>query len=162
MFNNSNPSLSSASQLLCVWLYVAMLSSLLLNYGAMAILWVPLVVVREINCGRAVNYSSGGLKGPEPTLAPVHHTFIRAQSVPMGPLSIRSERPQPGNINDMDHRKRLFSVQAERENGQKERGREARASREILNIARPLCVKQNWMEECITMDHTFSKKNLDG
>lgn len=66
--------------------------------------------MREINCGRAVNYSSGGLKGPEPTLASVRYTFIRVQSVPMGSLSVRAERPQPSNINDTDHKKRLFSV----------------------------------------------------
>lgn len=73
----------------CVWLCVAMLS-----LGALASLWVPLVVVREINCGRAVNYSSWVLKGLEHMLTPVSHASIRAQSVPMGPLSVRLERPQ--------------------------------------------------------------------
>lgn len=47
----------------------------------------------------------------------VHHTFIRSQSAPMGPLSVRSERPRPCSTNDMDHKKRLFSVHG----GQKER-----------------------------------------
>lgn len=55
---------------------------------------MPLVVVREINCGRAVNYSSWVLKGLEHMLTPVRHASIRAQSVPMGPLSVRLERPQ--------------------------------------------------------------------
>lgn len=73
----------------------------------MAGLRVPL---REISCGRAVNYSSRGLKGPEPSQAPLHRTFIRAQSAPMGPLSVRPERPWPSNINDMDHKKRLVNV----------------------------------------------------
>lgn len=108
---------------------------------------MPLVVVREINCGRAVNYSSGGLKGPEPTPAAVRHTFIRAQSVPMGPLSVRSERPQPGNISDTGHKKRLFSVQGERE--KMDRRRELQREREgelrdpVGNIAGLLCVKSN-------------------
>lgn len=108
---------------------------------------MPLVVVREINCGRAVNYSSGGLNGPEPTPAAVCHTFIRAQSVPMGPLSVRSERPQPGNISDTGHKKRLFSVQGERE--KMDRRRELQREREgelrdpVGNIAGLLCVKSN-------------------
>lgn len=95
---------------------------------------MPLVVVREINCGRAVNYSSEGLKGPELPLAP---------AIPLsGPSrfvwALYPSGPQPGNINDVDHKKRLFSVHGERERrwteGEryKERGREGRASREIL------------------------------
>lgn len=110
---------------------------------------MPLVVVREINCGRAVNYSSWVLKGLEHMLAPVRHTFIRAQSVPMGPLSVRPERPQPGNINDMDHKKRLFSVQGKSEDGQKERdakreekeGVGGKQRDPVENIAGPLHVK---------------------
>lgn len=123
--NSASPPPCSPSQLLCVQLYVAMLSSLPLSCGAKASRWVRLVVVREINCGRVVNYSSWGLKGLEHILTPVRHTFIRSQSVPMGSLSVRADRPQLANINDMDHKKRLFCVQWgwTEEEGYKKRGK---------------------------------------
>lgn len=100
-----------ASLLLCVLLCVVVLGYLTVSYGA-ASLRVLLGVVREINFGRAVNYSSRGLNWLQPTLAPVCHSFIGAQSTLIGPLSIRSEKPRP--CSDMEHKKRLFSVQGER------------------------------------------------
>lgn len=159
MFNNSNhwlPSLLPLSSSVCA-LYVEMLSSPTANYGAMASLWVPLVVVRDINCGRAVNYSSGGLKGLEPTVAPVRHTFI-SQSVPMGPLFVRSERPQPGNINDLDPKKRWFCVQEERKKMNRRReiqrervGREREKRDIMLGISHKHYVLKLRIEECLAI-----------
>lgn len=76
----------------------------------------------------------------EHKLAPVRHTFIRAQTVPMGPLSIRHERHQPGIISDMDHKKRVFSVQGEGEDGQKEK-REGRQKDPVGSITGSLRVE---------------------
>lgn len=74
------------------------------------------------------------------------YLFIRAQSVPMDPLSVRSERPLPGNINDMDHKKRLFSVQRERrwtegEIQRERKGREGEQRDPVWNTTGPLCVQ---------------------
>lgn len=92
----------------------AMLGSLRVNCGAIASHGIPLVIVREINCGRAVNYSPWVLKCVEHMLVSACRTFIRAQSVPIGPLSVKTEKPQRGTINGTDHIKRLFSVQRDR------------------------------------------------
>jgi len=62
-------------------------------------------------------------------LLPFTIPFFRAQSTPMGPLSVRPERPWPSNINGMYHKKRLFSVQEERE---KKREKKVTGRREFL------------------------------
>lgn len=103
-----------------------------------------MVVVREINCGRAVNYSSGGLKGP---------ALLLALAIPLSRPSrflwaLYPSGPQPGNITDMDHKKRLFSVQGEREKMDKRRdiqtesnGRKGAQRDPVGDIAGPLRVK---------------------
>lgn len=98
-----------------VWSYAATLGSLRVSCGAVATHAIPLVIVREINCDRAVNYSPWVLKCVEHMLVSAHHTFIGGQSVPIDPLSVKTEKPQRGTINGTDRIKRLFRVRRDRE-----------------------------------------------
>lgn len=84
--------------------------------GLCSTLWVPLDVVREISCGRAVNYSSWVLKG-----AGAHAAFrsLYLYQDPVGscgPFIRQAWKLQPANLSDMQHIKRLFSVQREKMN----------------------------------------------
>lgn len=81
--------------------------------GVWSNLWVPLDVVREINCGRAVNNSSWVLKGARG----FRSLYLYQGPVgSCGPLIRQTWKNQPGNLGDMQHIKRLFSVQRQKMN----------------------------------------------